>query len=561
LENASASHQNPAAPDERARWTRTEWAHAALLVLLTIGHWWPRLSGPIDLRFDAGVYYVLGTSLARGDGYRLASEPGDIEAIQYPPLLPAWVALHQRVLGTEDPLVVGRALRITNCAGSLLYALCVYALARRLLTARAALFAGVLAVLYFHTLYLQDLCFTEVPFALLTLLFFLADGAALRLRWLAYPLAASAFLLRTAGIALFAAWVLDALFARRWRAFTARTLLAATCVFAWQGYVYRVTHSPEYGKPAYEYQRAPYQFYNVSYAENLTLLDPFRPEAGPTTTLALARRGFGNAPRLVVGMGESVSAPRGFWQWPLRSLGRWLDAQVPLGLVRIPLWALGLAVVAGVWLLAREGARTMALYVLAALGLIALLPWPTQIPRYLAPLVPFLTMGLARALGAARGRLRLGAAALGASVLLTQAFTLRKTFEVYHHTLEYPRADGSGLTGELFLFDEAPGWRAFYAALGWLRANSAPQDVVASSCPHLVWLHAGRKAVLPPFEPDPAKAQRLLDSARVAYVIVDELAFLDVTRRYAQPVVTAPGERWELVHRDPSGTLAIYRRR
>jgi hypothetical protein len=34
-------------------------------------------------------------------------EPGEIEAIQYPPLVPLIVAAHQRVLGTSDPLKVG----------------------------------------------------------------------------------------------------------------------------------------------------------------------------------------------------------------------------------------------------------------------------------------------------------------------------------------------------------------------------------------------------------------------------------------------------------------------
>ena len=58
--------------------------------------------GPLDLRYDAGVYYILGTSLAEGHGYRLLSEPGQIQAVQYPPLLPALVAIHQRLSGTND---------------------------------------------------------------------------------------------------------------------------------------------------------------------------------------------------------------------------------------------------------------------------------------------------------------------------------------------------------------------------------------------------------------------------------------------------------------------------
>src|SRR5690242_20047575 len=72
--------------------------------VLSFVTWLPFLRGPIDLRWDASVYYVLGTSLAQGHGYRLLNEPGDIQAIQYPPGLPALVALHQRILGTDDPV-------------------------------------------------------------------------------------------------------------------------------------------------------------------------------------------------------------------------------------------------------------------------------------------------------------------------------------------------------------------------------------------------------------------------------------------------------------------------
>ena len=70
---------------------------ALLLIWLAVSI--PRLNGPIDLRWDAGTYYVLGTALAEGKGYRLLNEPGEIEAVQYPPLLPLIVAAHQRRYG------------------------------------------------------------------------------------------------------------------------------------------------------------------------------------------------------------------------------------------------------------------------------------------------------------------------------------------------------------------------------------------------------------------------------------------------------------------------------
>jgi hypothetical protein len=73
-----------------------------ILVAVAALSWLGRLSGPIDLRYDASTYYILGTSLAEGRGYRLLNEPGEIKATQYPPLLPLIVAAHQRLLGTGN---------------------------------------------------------------------------------------------------------------------------------------------------------------------------------------------------------------------------------------------------------------------------------------------------------------------------------------------------------------------------------------------------------------------------------------------------------------------------
>lgn len=87
--------------------TRKERTPYAILVLLVVVLWLLRFQGPIDLRGDGGVYYVLGTSLAEGKGYRLLNEPGEIQANQYPPLFPLIIAAHQLVLEASVPLVVG----------------------------------------------------------------------------------------------------------------------------------------------------------------------------------------------------------------------------------------------------------------------------------------------------------------------------------------------------------------------------------------------------------------------------------------------------------------------
>src|SRR5262245_40325762 len=134
------------------------WGELTVLVL-AITLWLPRLTGPIDLRWDAGVYYLLGSSLATGHGYRILSEPGSPEALQYPPLLPAVVALYERALGSTEPAKVAPWLRISYAAMFLVYALAVFALARKYLRPTFALIATALCLLNVWTIFLSDLLF------------------------------------------------------------------------------------------------------------------------------------------------------------------------------------------------------------------------------------------------------------------------------------------------------------------------------------------------------------------------------------------------------------------
>ena len=52
---------------------RRGWSFAALAAICLVLRV-PHLSGPLDLRFDAGVYYTLGMSLAEGKGYSKSSK-------------------------------------------------------------------------------------------------------------------------------------------------------------------------------------------------------------------------------------------------------------------------------------------------------------------------------------------------------------------------------------------------------------------------------------------------------------------------------------------------------
>ena len=282
-----------------------------LVVLVAVLLWLPRQVGPIDMRWDGGVYYLLGTALAEGRGYRLLNEPGEIEAVQYPPLLPAVVALHQLALGTSDPTTVGRWLRLSSFLVFVAYGLVALWLLTLYLPPARALLGALLSMFCLHAWFLSDALFPEVWFSVATVLFliFSRTGASRAHSVLAYVCALASYALRTVGIAAFAVWVLESLIRRRFREALVRAVLVLLPVAGWQAHVASVERSEAYMHPAYEYQRAPYLFYNVSYARNVVFRDPFTPEKGQ---VRIVRRIVRNALDLPVNFGETLSASRGY---------------------------------------------------------------------------------------------------------------------------------------------------------------------------------------------------------------------------------------------------------
>lgn len=538
----------------------------ALIVVLAIVLWLPRLSGPIDLRYDAGVYYLLGTSLATGHGYRIPSEPGAPEALQYPPLLPAIVALYQKALGSTDPEIVAPWLRKSYAVLFLGYGLAVLTLARRFLPRGLAAAAAALCLLHHQTIFLSDLLFAELPFALLTLGFALVAGSVSRPvpTWpreaISYLLALAGFLLRTAGLALFVAWVLEAVVNRRWRLAIIRSGLALIPFVAWQGYTMHVRASDEYANPAYAYQRAPYQYYNVSYAENALLIDPFRPELGRVNVATMASRLVRNLPELVEALGQSVSTTKVEWRHLFGKVQRISlgHSAIPLDVVLVPIFLFAAFILYGLILMIRARAWLMVLLICSSVGLVWTTPWPAQFPRYLAPLIPLFDICFLLAWRQTRSALpakSLGQAGTVARLALTGVLVLAFAMELYTASRFFrARQLPGGLVldpakpDQYRLFAHNPTWRAWEKALKWIDANAPKDAIIATSAPHFCYLLTGHRAVLPPMESDKNRARRLLEAVPVSYVVVDTLEFLDVSRRYALPAVESDPAEWRLLH-------------
>ena len=289
-----------------------------LCVLLLLGGiiWLPRLTGPIDLRWDAGAYYVLGTSLAEGRGYRLLNEPGNIESIQYPPLLPSVIAIYQLALGTSDPHRVGQALRFTFAFVFIAFVLTSYLILKHYLPTAYALLGALIVLVNPTTIVISDFCLSDLPFALISALFFLfQQNQNRRLVRVLTPLTAvAAYSMRTAGVALLAAWVAEGLLKCTKTQAAFRLLVSLLAVLGWQYYVHYVESGQQFRCPAYEYQRADSMYYNTSYARNASLVDPFVPSKGHLTPVTMTKRFVHNLVRMPRTLGEAVSPRLDYWK-------------------------------------------------------------------------------------------------------------------------------------------------------------------------------------------------------------------------------------------------------
>src|SRR5215471_4150105 len=291
----------------------------ALVLAVAALIWIPRQTGPIDMRWDGAVYYILGTSLAEGKGYRLLNEPGEIAAVQYPPLLPAVVAVHQRLLGSSDPIVVGRALRATSFLIFLAYAVITLRFFLDYVSPELAALGTMLSLFCMNAWFLSDALFPDVWFGAATLLFLVLvrrqHGVAGSCCM--YAAALASYALRTIGVTAFAVWVLHSLVRRNYRQAVARAMLVLVPVASWQLYVASIERGTAYVHPAYEYQRAPYLYYNVSYARNIALRDPFTPEKG---RVRIERRIARNLLEVPVAIGETLSASRNYFEMVLHGI-------------------------------------------------------------------------------------------------------------------------------------------------------------------------------------------------------------------------------------------------
>jgi hypothetical protein len=544
------------------------------VVALVVVSWMPRFRGPIDLRWDGSVYYVLGTSLAEGKGYRLLNEPGEIRAIQYPPLLPAVVAGHQMVLRTTDPIVVGVWLRRSWFLLSALYIVCAYLLGRLFLSQGYAFLLSLFCLASYEMYFLSTLLFTELPFAFTTTLFAVLYYKQRQLpatRFLTPLAGVASYLLRTMGIALLAAWVLDAFLSKQFRRGAVRAGIAVIPILVWHSYVHAVESGYEYKHPAYVYQRDPSMFPNVSYAANISLKSPFRPSLGKATARDSVNRFLHNLRAVPSNLGQTISSIKGLYQLHVRALNRRLSPlAIPDWVIDIFLNLIGWIVLAGIVRLLRGEARLIGIYLSLAIAMVCLTPWGGQVLRYLAPLLPFIALAfltcmkriqeLIRSRYAGKQRFLASAVSplIPLLILSGSFFSLKIGIRNFRQMAIYENK--AGIQRNYWLFHYPRSFSSVEAALKWLVGHADRQSIVAVSMPQWVYLKTGLRTVMPPLESDPLKAQQLIDSVPASYLILERMIMEGSFNNAFPALVQNSPEKWTRVYSSGNGDVEIYRR-
>jgi hypothetical protein len=556
-------------------WAKTFTINQLFLLALTIGIvglWIPRWAGPLDLRWDGAVYSILGSSIAEGKGYRLLHEPGEIEAIQYPPLLPLLAAAPQMIFGTSDPVVIGRWLKLLFFFFHAGFVLATYFMLKMLVPRWVAFLAALALLLNVQVVFHSNLFFAEIPFGLVTVLFVLCNRRSSNPVYevLAPVFAVTAFLLRAAGIALLVAWVAESLVRKQFKRAAVRLMISAIPVLCWNAYVIQVEGAPSYSTPAYPYQRAPYLNYNVSYATNLALLDYKSPGSGNATALQLARRFRKNILGMVATLGESVSEVRSFWEYQLNYHGKF--SRVLPRLVPVPILLLGGLILAGLIILIRRGEVFIPVYILASVALLCATPWPEQFRRYLVPVAPFLLTSLSICLLSGSNWLRMSRSKLVRQcALIAPILVFALIFEaeensllgMYRYHFDRVRSETNGgklVDYRLFYYDAV--YKSLDDGLDWLKKNAKADDVVATGMPQWAYLRNGLKAVRPPLEANSERAQTLLASVPVAYVVLDKTGegSSEASNAYMLPLLQGNPHAWKLVYADEKGGVSVYER-
>ena len=267
-----------------------------------------------------------------------------------------------------------------------------------------------------------------------------------------------------------------------------------------------------------------------SYFRQLISVNPYFPEQGTVDLAGMIARIQFNA-----GAYLSHILPQIFWPSATPSENGALVSVIIVGLV----------LYAALTLIRRREHLLLPLY--AGLYLVMVLMWPSQWTdaRFLAPLTPVLiflmVLGAAKLLEQ-RPHLRLpGTVIAGAALAGVLALNL----------------GGLNRLAQAGAGDYPPGWRNYYDAGQWLKANTPADAVICCRKDYWLYIVADRACMVYPFK-EPAEVLASMEAQGVDYVVVDQLGFSS-TPRFLVPAIQQYPERFQIVWQQPNPDTFVLR--
>jgi hypothetical protein len=464
---------------------------------------------------DDARYYLLGKSLLAGNGYRDLYDPANAIHTQYPPLFPALLGIADAV--THSPLLPKLLIGLLS-AGILLLLwrytrqrFAVIALALALFTALSSSIAG-------HA----TLLMSEIPFLFATLAALMLYECSRKipgmgvLFWAATLVSLCPVFIRSAGLAFSAAWVLCALFDKRYK-------LAAAHGLLFIGITLLLRLSTEWDSP---------------YVDQLFRKNQYDPELGFVTAAEMAAR-IGQNVRLYL---FSIT-PHAVLGIPL-SKNSALTASIAILIPAAIGWIRNFML----------PTRFISIYLLLYAGTIGMWQVQWSSVRFLIPVLPFIALFLflgvqtiveffARRCNIALPPQRLAGIAIAVALLLSIA-------NVTEHLRQIKT--GSSLTQD---------WKNFYSCADWIRLNTPSDAIVVNRKPELFYLRAQRKGFVYPFSHDVEKVVAGLEQGGARYCVLDNFSWTNTSARYLFPAIMSHPERFKVVYslRNPDTYILEFR--
>jgi hypothetical protein len=471
----------------------------------------------VDKGGDSASYYMLGKSIAQGDGYSVISSPARPAANHYPPGYPAIVGAVMKIFSDKMTTVI-----LANGIMFLISVLLLFELFL-LLTSNInmAFVSSFLLLVNYHLLRYSTMMMSEIPFTLfsaLALILFIKNmedekpfykspffySAVVMLSWSYY--------IRSAGIALVGAIILYLLINKKWSLILAYSIGFVALALPWFIRGQKLGGNP--------------------YIKAVTLVNYYKPDEGYMDLSALMTRFFNNVTRYFtkeirdglfpssIELDYQKEAATSDW-----FIGILIIALVFYGLFKLPKYR---------WIILG--------YVAASFGIFFLWPDVWYGIRFELPVIPFMLLGLLCGLWE-----------------FIYLISKKMNFNKKLNPLWFAVMILVFIPGVKRAHAEAkkkydPNFNDYFELAKWMKENVKEDAVVACRKPDLFYLFSGKYVCNYKYTEDDKDLLEDLKKKNVSYVVIENLGF-GSTGRYLVPAVQKNESKFKLVQQLPQAYL------